>query len=152
MTDPPERALLAQSTAHYSTLETHYQLGKGALLREGAVFGENLCVKGLNADIVNIGDVFQVIHEGQVTSTRLQVSSPRLPCAKVNGSCKRWVKSSTHKKADGWEQMKVFCSRTGLGGWFFRVLAEGPISVGDKLERTEQVLPTWNLNRLAAHA
>jgi MOSC domain-containing protein YiiM len=45
-----------------------------------ARFGENLVVSGLEQTAICIGDVF----EATATGVRLQVTSPRLPCAYVD--------------------------------------------------------------------
>jgi MOSC domain-containing protein YiiM len=115
-----ERAVLVQSQEHVETLRQHYNYTSTGSGGEGGMWGENLMVRGLNADNVCIGDTFEVISQGEKTGAELQVSSPRKPCSKTAGQL-----SARNAKAKEQEELKAFCRRTGLGGWFFRVLVPG---------------------------
>lgn len=90
----------------------------GTDLPAGA-FGENLCLRGaLEADAF-VGDILRV------GSAVVQVSQPRGPCFKLAA---RWG----HKALP-----KVMAER-GISGWYFRVLEDGEVGVGDTLELLER--------------
>ena len=87
---------------------------------------------GLDAGTVHIGDIFSV---GSVV---LQVSQPRRPCWKVN-----------HKYGNG--HISALLMSEGISGWYYRVLEEGEITLGDRIElrdRLPQSVPVrqiWQL-------
>ncbi|MEH1944473.1 MAG: MOSC domain-containing protein [Nostoc sp.] len=96
----------------------HYDYWRGELpdteLPLG-IFGENFTTTGLREDEVNIGDRFRI---GTVT---LMVTQPRLPCYKLGI---RFGKPDIVKRF-------LASRRTGF---YFRVLQEGEVGVGDTLE------------------
>jgi len=139
-----DRAVLVQSQEHGETLRQHYNYTSTGTMDEGGMWGENLMLRGLNADNVCIGDTFEVISSGKKTGAELQVSSPRKPCCKTAGQL-----NDRNAKAKEQEDIKAFCRRTALGGWFFRVLVPGPIHRGDVLRLKAQPHPKWKLNKLA---
>lgn len=79
------------------------------------IFGENFTVAGFREAELNIGDRFQV---GNV---KLMVTQPRLPCYKLG---------IRFGRAD---MVKRFLSSRRTG-FYFRVLQEGEVGVGDTLE------------------
>lgn len=104
--------------AVYAYAAEHYEWWKMDLARdlERANFGENLTIRGLDEPSVCIGDVFRA------GESELEAAAPRLPCYKLGirfgdaGMVKRFAKA-------------------GRWGVYFRVRREGPISVGDSVER-----------------
>lgn len=94
----------------------------------GGSFGENLTTTGLLEADVCIGDIFRA---GEVL---LQVSQPRGPCWKL--AC-RWNLPDLAIRAD----------QTGRTGWYFRVLQEGHLQSGDRLELAERPNPVWTIHR-----
>ena len=73
-------------------------------------------------------------------SLRLQVSSPCLPCSKVDQRLGRtW----------GGRGVRAHAARTGSRGWFVRVLTPGALRDGDRLAVCERPNPTWPLARVA---
>ena len=71
---------------------------------------------------------------------RLQVSSPCLPCSKVDQHLGRtW----------GGLGVRAHAARTGSRGWFVRVLTPGALRDGDRLAVCERPNPTWPLARVA---
>jgi len=87
-------------------------------LTSGA-FGENLTISSLDESDINIGDRFSV---GECI---LEVSQPRMPCYKLGIAL-------NNSKAP-----KLFTKsyRTGV---YFRIIKEGVIEAGDKIERISQ--------------
>ncbi len=82
-------------------------------------FGENLTVKGLLEEQVNIGDVYRI------GAALLQVSQPRSPCFKLGIRM-------------GSEGFVARFSTENRTGFYLRVLEEGRITAGDAIERVEQ--------------
>lgn len=82
--------------------------------------GENFSSIGLTEKEVNIGDIFSI---GKAT---IQVSQPRMPCWKLN-----------HKIGNA-HIAKLFITQS-ITGWYYRVISEGKISVGDKLILKERL-------------
>lgn len=94
----------------------------------GGSFGENLTTAGLLEADVCIGDIFRA---GEVL---LQVSQPRGPCWKL---ARRW----------GVPDLAVRADQTGRTGWYFRVLEEGHLQAGDRLELADRPNPVWSIQR-----
>jgi MOSC domain-containing protein YiiM len=81
--------------------------------------GENLSVDGMDDMRVQVGDVYRM---GGVV---LQVSAPRAPCSKIS-----------HRFGE--KNMDRFVGKQGLCGWYYRVLEEGVIYVGDDVHHLER--------------
>lgn len=81
--------------------------------------GENLTIPEMDEYSVCIGDIYRL---GGVT---VQVSEPRQPCWKINAKY-------------GVEQLSEFIDLQGMAGWYYRVLEEGIINVGDEAALLEQ--------------
>ena len=123
----PEMAVLMyadENHAFWRTLVGLERMGPGG-------FGENLTVSGLLETNVCIGDVFQV------GGARLQVASPRGPCANIS---RRWNAQ--------WLLDRV--RRERRTGWYLRVLAEGPVQAGDDIRLLERAHSGWTIDRLLA--
>lgn len=97
-------------------------------LRPG-VFGENLSTRGLTEADACISDVFAL------GSARIQISQPRSPCWKIDNRLDT-------------VNMVPLINDLGCPGWYFRVLTEGDITVGDELELVERPAPDWSLARM----
>ncbi len=98
-------------------------------------FGENLTIAGLLEGEVAIGDTFRI---GTAT---VQVSQPRQPCWKL---ARRW----------GVKDLAVQVQNIGSTGWYFRVLEEGIVDVGQDFELIDHPYPQWTIteaNRLMHH-
>jgi MOSC domain-containing protein YiiM len=79
-------------------------------------FGENLTTTGIDVNQARVGEVWQV-----GDTVRLQVTSPRIPCATFRG----WMGERA------WA--KVFTA-AGRPGTYLRVLVPGAVAAGDRVE------------------
>ena len=105
-----EKAVFANSYENYPSWQKYLGLGN---LPFGAM-GENLTISGLHEDDVCIGDIHKI------GSLVLQVSQPRKPCFKLS---KRWMNRELANE--------IF--KTGLTGWYYRVLEKGACKVKDEV-------------------
>ena len=108
--------------AVYAYPNEHYEYWSRELGRTDFTFGqfgENFTVSGMLEDAVRIGDVFRI------GSALVEVTQPRAPCFKlgiVMGD-QRFIKTF---------------EKSGKTGFYFRVLREGIIHVGDEIRRPSQ--------------
>jgi MOSC domain-containing protein YiiM len=123
----PEKAIYAYPSARYPNwagafpdLATRFVAG---------AMGENLTVDGMVEDDLCVGDVHAI------GGALLQVCQPRQPCFKL-------------ALALGESRLGKHMVRTGHSGWYYRVLREGPITVGDELVLTERPNPGFVFPRL----
>ena len=79
------------------------------------MFGENLTTEGLSEGGVNIGDQFRI------GSAQVMVTEPRMPCYKLGIKFGRT------------DIIKRFLA-SGRSGFYFSVLKEGEVGVGDDIE------------------
>jgi MOSC domain-containing protein YiiM len=79
------------------------------------MFGENFTTEGLIEDAVNVGDQFQI------GSAMLVATQPRMPCYKLG------------VKFGHMDVVRRFLV-SGRPGIYFKVLKEGQVQVGDKIE------------------
>jgi MOSC domain-containing protein YiiM len=110
-----DQAVYAYPIEHYDFWRE--ELG-GRLLPDGQ-FGENLTLRGLLEEGTGLGDVLRV------GTARLQVSQPRIPCAKL-----------AHHIGAGPDFPRRFLASRRLG-FYLRVLEEGEIGAGDPIEIVE---------------
>merc|ERR1711871_1346913 len=103
-------------------------------------FGENILVEGLAATDFCIGDVWAT-SECADRRVELQVCTPRRPCTKFK---------KKHGVGPGMNNLWGHCLRTGLGGWFCRVVRSGELRYGDRLICIRRVHPDWPVNRVSA--
>jgi MOSC domain-containing protein YiiM len=113
-----EKALYHYPAENYAVLRQALPHLEGAFV-PGSI-GENLSTHGIDEDSVHIGDIFSV------GSALLQVSQPRRPCWKVN-----------HKYGNG--HIGALLMSEGISGWYYRVLKEGEIALGDSIELRERL-------------
>jgi len=121
----PHMAVLMYAESHYPgwrMLEGLEDMGPGG-------FGENLTVTGADEITTCVGDVLQV------GGTRLQVSSPRGPCADIS---RRWDRE--------WLLKQVVERRQT--GWYLRVLEPGEVSAGDEVRLLERPHDGWTIDRI----
>ena len=90
------------------------------------VIGENITATDMHDHSVCIGDIYQM---GDI---KVQVSSPRIPCWKIS-----------HKiEVDGLDK---FVEKHQITGWYYRVLGEGTLNVGDSIELIERPNPQLSI-------
>lgn len=115
-------------SAHYSSWQESYPHRVDKFVPGG--FGENFVTSTMNERNVCIGDVISVGPE-----VLLQVSLPRQPCFKLN-----------HRfSLKNFAPMTFKTSRTG---WYYRVIREGTVNVGDELRLVERKWPKWTVERV----
>jgi MOSC domain-containing protein YiiM len=106
--------------AVYAYPSEHYPFWRGELpgtdLPWGA-FGENLTTEGLLEHDVRIGDQYRI------GGAEFVVTQPRMPCYKLGLRFQRP------------DMVKRF-QQSGRSGFYFAVLQEGEIGVGDSIERS----------------
>lgn len=122
-----------EKAVHHYPLD-HYQLWReelGDLPALGAPggFGENISASGLTETTVAVGDIFKL------GTALVQVSQGRQPCWKLN-----------HRF--GVPDMARRVQQSGRTGWYYRVLEDGLVKTGDRLELVDRVAPDWTLHRL----
>lgn len=118
-----EKAVNVYPAEHYGYWRTVLNVPE---MQFGA-FGENFTTGGLLENEVCIGDIFAV---GEAI---VQVSQPRQPCWKL---ARRWrIKD-----------LAASVQRTGLTGWYFRVLQKGHVEEGVILQLVERPHPEWTIS------
>ncbi|PSB42058.1 MOSC domain-containing protein [Chamaesiphon polymorphus] len=116
----------------------HYDYWRGELPQTElplGIFGENFTTTGLTEADVNIGDRFRI------GTVKLMVTQPRLPCYKLGIRFGRP------------DMVKRFMA-SGRTGFYFRVLQEGEVGVGDTLElvsRDENEIAVADITQLYTH-
>ncbi|KAK7749992.1 hypothetical protein SLS62_008101 [Diatrype stigma] len=124
-----DKAVHGYCSSHYPSWRAEFP-GSASRFRPGG-FGENLVTARMNERNVCIGDVVSVGDDGLL----LQVSLPRQPCFKLN-----------HRF-----QLKNFAPNTyklSRTGWYYRVLREGSVQVGDEIRLVERKWPQWTIERI----
>jgi MOSC domain-containing protein YiiM len=121
----PDQAMLAYAEEHFARWagEGLGGLGPGA-------FGENLTVCGTDEDDVAIGDRWSI---GEVV---VEVAKPRTPCNRL-----AW----RHGRPDLIRRVH----ETGRSGWYLRVLQEGWLEAGTRIELLARPCPAWTVRRAA---
>jgi MOSC domain-containing protein YiiM len=106
----PEKALHQYALCSYEKIIKRYPLlHKQA---KPGMIGENLSATDMNEHNVCIGDIYKV------GSCVLQVSSPRIPCWKIDAKFKQ-------------PDLNQFISQHRLNGWYYRVLQAGNMTLND---------------------
>jgi MOSC domain-containing protein YiiM len=102
-----EKAVCVYPFDHYPYWSK--QLGRDL---KPSTFSENLTVSGAIETEVCVGEVFRI---GEAT---VQVSQPRMPCAKLAGK-------------NGSKMLPKLMANVGYTGFYMRVLSEGLVAAGD---------------------
>ncbi|MYF98126.1 MOSC domain-containing protein [Candidatus Poribacteria bacterium] len=111
----------------------HYSHWKQQLNRDDlsyGQFGENLTVEGMLEKEVHIGDVFRIGSDVQ-----LQITQPRVPCFKLGYKM-------------GMPEFPKQFLESRLVGFYFRVLSEGEITVGDTISRIEVASESMSITEI----
>ncbi|KXH81924.1 MOSC domain-containing protein [Sporosarcina sp. HYO08] len=118
----PEKAVFAYPAKHYADWKKELKL---ETIDMGAM-GENLAVHDMAESTVCIGDIYQL------GDALIQVSQPRRPC---------WKPARRFRVVD----LALRIQDSGRTGWYFRVLKEGAIRRGERLELIERPYPKWTI-------
>eukprot|EP00928_Gymnodinium_smaydae_P034473 TRINITY_DN24411_c0_g1_i1.p1 TRINITY_DN24411_c0_g1~~TRINITY_DN24411_c0_g1_i1.p1 ORF type:complete len:305 (-),score=28.95 TRINITY_DN24411_c0_g1_i1:216-1130(-) len=138
---PHERAILVQTKQHYADLRAQFSTSlEQHFTGETAEFGENLIVDGVDATSVCVADVFR----SDQSSLVLQVSSPRLACARPDKLHRLGLTSGQPGTVRQW------VAANGRAGFFCRVLHEGDVAIGDSFQLVRRTQPAWSLSRLSS--
>lgn len=124
-----EKAIHHYPREHYAAWLA--ELGEHPLLMQPGAFGENFSTTGWTEDDVCLGDLIRA------GSALLQVSQGRMPCWKLSDRF-------------GVANLALRVQQSGRTGWYYRVLQEGVVGVGDRLQVVERIHPDWPLSRLSA--
>ncbi|KAI8629863.1 PK beta-barrel-protein domain-containing protein-like protein [Xylariaceae sp. FL1651] len=124
-----DKAIHGYCSSHYPQWRQEFPEAEDRFKPGG--FGENFVTEHMNERNVCIGDIVSVGEDGVL----LQVSLPRQPCFKLNHRFQlKNFAPNTYKK-----------SRTG---WYYRVLREGTVAVGDEIRLVERRWPKWTIERV----
>ena len=119
----PDKAVCVYPFEHYSYWQSELDLPD---LVYGA-FGENFTTQGMLENDACIGDT--LIFGDAIA----QISQPRPPCWRLS----RWWKR---------EDFAARMEKTGQTGWYLRVIREGYIEAGMKVELAERSYPEWSVS------
>jgi MOSC domain-containing protein YiiM len=125
----PEKAMHHYAVDNYAFWKD--ELPEKAMHFVAGGFGENLSSNGMTEKDICIGDVFRI--GGAV----VQVTQGRQPCWKL----------SAHV---GLGDMAARFQKSGLTGWYYRVIEEGFIGEGDDIALVERPQPDWSLATVIA--
>ena len=122
----PEKAVYGYAMSNYAPWRLDFP--EHAPLWEPGGLGENLTLDGIDEESVHIGDIVRI---GRVT---LKVTQPRQPC---------------YKFALRFEDKRMPKAMVGNGrsGWYYRVLEDGVLAAGDRVDMIERPNPLWPIAR-----
>lgn len=123
----PDKAIYCYPSEHYPKWLAERPSDEALLVPGG--FGENLTTRGLDEDLMCIGDVLRI---GGITA---QVTQPRQPCFKLGLRFKD-------------PQILREMLRSGRSGWYMRVLEPGLVEAGVSITRSNHPNPAWSVGRL----
>lgn len=121
----PDKAVLMYAVSHYD----YWKRVLPQLEWVNGGFGENLTVTDMTEDNVALGDVYAI------GEARVEVSQPRHPCYKL---ARRWGQKDLAARVEG----------NGFSGWYVRVLQEGTVEAGQKIELLKRPFPEWTISRV----
>lgn len=127
-----DKALHLYQAEHYPFWIAEFartELGHHPLLDHAGAFGENISASGLIESKVRIGDRFRL------GKALVEISQGRQPCWKID-----------HRF--GVHGLSLAFIRTGRCGLYFRVIEEGEVSPGDRIEQVEQASHQWTVERV----
>jgi MOSC domain-containing protein YiiM len=116
----PEKALHQYALSSYEKIIKRFPLMHNKAL-PGSL-GENISATNMHDHIVCIGDIFRF------GSTVVQVSSPRIPCWKID--------EKLHQP-----QLHHFIATQLITGWYYRVLEPGNIKLQDTIVALDRFNP-----------
>lgn len=116
---------------HYA--HDHYAFWRGALgdhplLGQYGAFGENITTGGMTEETVCLGDRYRM------GSALVEVSQGRQPCWKLD------------HRFDG-QPVNARMVKARIAGWYYRVLEEGEVGAGDRIELLDRPHAEWTVAR-----
>jgi MOSC domain-containing protein YiiM len=126
----PEKALHQFAQASYDKIVEGYPELNGIAVK--GTIGENFSCADMTDENVFIGDIYQY------GTAVIQVAQPRNPCWKINYRYKV-------------ELLSNYIAEHAISGWYYRVLQEGKVAVGDTmvlLERPNHLISNAGLLHL----
>lgn len=126
-----DKAVHFYPAEHYPKWIAHFAGENFAhpLLDQAGAFGENISASGLTEDRLRIGDRFRI---GRAL---VEVAQGRQPCWKLDH----------HFGVLGLSSMVI---KTGRSGGYFRVIEEGEVAQGDRVEQVERAQHDWTIERV----
>ena len=124
----PEKAIHHYPFEHYAAWRVDAPALASRLTAVGA-FGENISTTGMSETNVCIGNVYRL------GTALVQVSQGRQPCWRLN-------------ERFGDPEMARRVQESGRTGWYYRVLEEGRVVVGDTISLVDRPAETWTLDRV----
>lgn len=121
-----EKAICQYAVANYRRIAARFAM---AAVPEAGSFGENVGASAMDERSVCIGDCYQV------GGAQIEVSQPRTPCWKLN-----------HRFAE--RELSRFVLAERITGWYYRVIGEGAITVGDAFSLIARPNPRWTIDRV----
>ncbi|MGB5958375.1 MOSC domain-containing protein [Pseudomonas sp.] len=123
-----DKAIHHYPREHYANWAT--ELGEHPLLTRAGAFGENFSTTGWTEEDVHLGDRIRA------GTALLEVSQGRMPCWKLSDRF-------------GIKDLALRVQQSGRTGWYYRVLEEGKVAAGCRLQLVERLHGNWSLARLA---
>ena len=123
----PDKAIHHYPRDHYGWW--YDRLPDQPLLTRAGAFGENVSTLGLTEDAICLGDRWRL------GSALIEVSQGRQPCWKQG-----------HRLSDPSIVARIVATRKC--GWYYRVLEQGSLAAGDRLELTGRPHPQWDVARM----
>lgn len=117
---------------HYSIKNYNFLKAKFPEISDkfiGGSIGENILTEELTENELNIGDIYQL------GTAKVQLTVSRRPCAAINYAYQD-------------DRILKAVMETGHTGWFYRVLEEGEVKVGDYLVLLESPFPNMPVSKL----
>ena len=124
-----EKAVYGYSLANYALWQKEYPQHVDKFQPGGV--GENLTIQGQDESNVCIGDIVKI------GSAKLQVTQPRQPCFKF---ALRFDDKTLPRAM----------VKNGRSGWYYRVLEEGQLQQGDRVELIERPNLKWPIARFVS--
>ena len=126
-----DKAVHFYPVEHYAAWADDFRTARAEphpLLQTLGGFGENIAASGMTEELVCIGDRFRI------GSALVEVSQGRQPCWKIDHHF-------------GVKGMTAGVIRTGRSGYYFRVVEEGLVGPGDRIEQVERARHGWTVER-----
>jgi MOSC domain-containing protein YiiM len=123
----PDKAIHHYPHDHYSFWRE--RLGDVDVLRQPGAFGENISTSGLTEDGACIGDRYRL------GTALVEIAQGRQPCWK-----------QAHRLNDA--RTVTTMVQTRHCGWYYRVIEEGHVAMGDAIVPVDRPHPEWTVARV----